>query len=85
MKANEIKKLIERSMPTKMVEVLSDDDRHFTALVISSAFEGLNLVKRQQLVYKTLGDLISTGEVHALSLKTFTTHEWAKKDSQELT
>ncbi len=81
MKADDIKILIERSMPTKLVEVLSDDGIHFSALVISTAFEGLNLVKRQQLVYKTLGDLISTGKVHALSLKTYTTHEWAKKES----
>ena len=77
MKPAELKSLIERSIPTKLVEVLSDDERHFTALVISSAFEGLNLVKRQQLVYKTLGDLISTGKVHALSLKTYTSHEWS--------
>lgn len=78
MKPQEIKILIEQSIPTKLVEVKSPDDRHFEALVISGAFEGLNLVKRQQLVYKALGDLISTGTVHALSLKTYTSHEWQK-------
>lgn len=78
MKAHELKQLIEQSIPTKLVTVKSDDDVHFDAVVISSAFDGLNLVKRQQLVYKSLGDLISTGKVHALSLKTYTSHEWQK-------
>ncbi len=78
MKAHELKQLIEQSIPTKLVTVKSDDDVHFDVVVISSAFDGLNLVKRQQLVYKSLGDLISTGKVHALSLKTYTSHEWQK-------
>lgn len=80
MKAHEIKAIIEQSIPTKLVTVESNDNVHFEATVISSVFEGLTLLKRQQLVYKTLGDLISTGKVHALSLKTFTSNEWAKRD-----
>ncbi|MBP9721655.1 MAG: BolA/IbaG family iron-sulfur metabolism protein [Gammaproteobacteria bacterium] len=80
MKAHEIQLVIEQSIPTKLVIVDSNDDVHFEATVISSVFEGLTLLKRQQLVYKTLGDLISTGKVHALSLKTFTSNEWAKRD-----
>ena len=80
MKPQEIKLLIEQSLPTKLVDVQSPDERHFEAVVISGAFEGLNLVKRQQLVYKALGDLISTGTVHALSLKTYTSNEWANKN-----
>lgn len=79
MKPEEIKTLIKQSIPTSNVEVSSDDGHHFQALVVSSAFEGLNLVKRQQLIYKSLGDLISSGALHALSLKTFTTAEWRDK------
>lgn len=75
-----LKSLIESSIPTKIVEVNSDDDRHFEAVVVSSLFDGLNLVKRQQLVYKSLGDLITTGKVHALSLKTYTIQEWQQKN-----
>jgi acid stress-induced BolA-like protein IbaG/YrbA len=79
MQKEEVKLLIEKSIPTSQVDVSSDDGVHFQAIVISSAFEGLNLVKRQQLVYKSLGDLISSGKLHALSLQTFTTTEWQNK------
>lgn len=79
MQPEEIKVLINESLPTSEVEVLSDDGHHFQAIVVSSVFEGLSLVKRQQLVYKSLGDLISSGKLHALSLQTFTTAEWQKK------
>lgn len=80
MQTEKIKSLIEKSIPTKKVEVLSDDGRHFEALVVSSLFDGLNLVKRQQLVYKSLGDLITSGKVHALSLRTYTLQEWQDKN-----
>lgn len=80
MQTEDIKLLIEKSIPTKKVDVLSDDGHHFEALVVSSVFDGLNLVKRQQLVYKSLGDLITSGKVHALSLKTYTVQEWQEKN-----
>jgi acid stress-induced BolA-like protein IbaG/YrbA len=38
----------------------------------------LSLVKKQQKVYATLGDKITSGEVHALTIKTYTSDEWAK-------
>lgn len=79
MQSEDVKSLIEKSLPTKLVEVLSDDGVHFEALVVSSAFDGINLVKRQQLVYKSLGDLITSGKLHALSLKTYTVQEWQTK------
>lgn len=74
-----IKSMIEQSIPTKFVQVLSEDGVHFQATVISSVFDGLSLLKRQQLVYKSLGDLISSGKLHALSLQTYTAQEWQNK------
>lgn len=74
-----IKSMIETSIPTKHVEINSEDNHHFEAVVVSSVFDGLNLVKRQQLVYKSLGDLITSGKLHALSLKTYTNTEWQQK------
>ena len=78
----EIKNLIEKSIPTKHVEVNSDDGHHFDAIVVAQVFDGLNLVKRQQLVYKSLGDLITSGKLHALSLKTYSSAEWDKSKSE---
>lgn len=48
---------------------------HYKAVVVSERFQGLNSVKRHQLVYGTLGELM--GEFHALALHTYTPAEWA--------
>lgn len=52
---------------------------HYKAVVVSERFEGLSSVKRHQLVYGTLGELM--GEFHALALHTYTAEEWARVGS----
>lgn len=47
---------------------------HFNVTIVSAAFEGLNAVKRHQLVYQTLGELMQT-EIHALSISAFSLDE----------
>ena len=51
------------------------DVNKISLLLVSPSFEGLNRVKRQQLVYKLLNDRISSGEVHAVMMKTLTPAE----------
>lgn len=53
------------------------DGRHFSAVIISPAFEGLNRVKRHQLVYAALGERMKE-EIHALSMSTYTPGEYAQ-------
>lgn len=43
--------------------------------VISETFAGLSRVRRQQLVYAAIGDLIRTGAVHAVTMETRTPEE----------
>jgi BolA protein len=40
---------------------------HFHVRIMSEQFQGLNPVRRHQLIYKALGDLMDT-EIHALSI-----------------
>ena len=54
------------------------DGRHFEAVVVSEEFAGMSRIQRQQRVYQTLGERMR-GEVHALSMKTFTPREWQEK------
>ncbi|MBD8622095.1 BolA family protein [Pseudomonas sp. CFBP 13727] len=49
-------------------------ETHYKAVLVSDRFAGLNSVKRHQLVYGTLGELM--GEFHALALHTYTPQEW---------
>ena len=75
MDPNEIASLIETGLPGSQVEVRTDGQGHYEALVISPDFDGQRSVRRHQLVYETLGDRVG-GEIHALALKTFTPEEW---------
>lgn len=45
-------------------------ESHFTVLIESAAFDGVNRVMRQRLVNKALGD-IPGQRVHALAIKAF--------------
>ncbi len=70
MKAIDIKQLIEQGLPGADVNVLGDDGQHFEAIVTSAAFTGKSLIEQHRMVKATLGDKFSSGELHALSLKT---------------
>ncbi|MBT3216341.1 MAG: BolA family transcriptional regulator [Candidatus Marinimicrobia bacterium] len=55
-----------------------DGGAHVTAMIVSPNFEGLQLLKRHQMVYAALGNLMQN-EIHAFSMKTFTPDEWANQ------
>ncbi|HEB55147.1 MAG TPA: BolA family transcriptional regulator [Gammaproteobacteria bacterium] len=76
MNPEEVKKLIETGLPDCEVTV-SGDGSHFDAIVVGEVFADLSPVKKQQLVYATVSDKITSGVVHALSIKTYTPEEWA--------
>lgn len=65
----EIRAKIEAGIPGAKVEV-NGDGYKYEAIVISKQFEGLNTMKQHQMVYATVNELITSGELHALSLKT---------------
>ncbi len=72
-----IKTDIENGMATSHVSVVGDG-QHFEAIVVSDEFAGMSRIQRQLRVNKSLGDRI-TGDIHALSMKTFTPQEWQDK------
>jgi acid stress-induced BolA-like protein IbaG/YrbA len=76
MTAQELQALIAAGLSCQHLDV-SGDGRHWQAVIVSSAFEGLRLIQRHQKVYATLGQRMQTDEVHALSMKTLTPAEWS--------
>ena len=54
---------------------VASGETHFKLTAVSDAFSGLSRVKRHQLVYGCLGDLMQTS-VHALNIKAQTKAEW---------
>jgi len=77
--AIEIKRRIELALPGAQVEVndTTGTNDHFEAKVISASFAGLSMVQQHQQVYAPLQDVLATGELHALALKTYTPSQWA--------
>ena len=73
----EIKKQVESSLENVEATVVGDGS-HFEVVVVGACFEGKSLLQKQKMVYATLADKITSGEVHAITIKAFTAEEWQK-------
>jgi acid stress-induced BolA-like protein IbaG/YrbA len=71
----QVKSLLQQAINAEEVQVQGDGS-HFDVLVVSSEFEGLSPVKKQQLVYQVLNEHIASGSIHAVNMKTLTPAEW---------
>ena len=83
---SEIEKRLHQQLDIEQLEIKDDTGRHInhtnfdggahlSAVIVSSSFNGLNLLERHKLVYNALNDMIKQ-EIHALSMKTYTINEW---------
>lgn len=83
MTLDEIKLTIEQAIPNSKALIFDpmNDGQHLQAVVISSSFENMLLVKQHQMVKKPLTKALA-GDVHALSLKTFTPEKWETEKSK---
>ena len=80
MEVSEIKALIENGLQGVEAKV-SGDGSHYEAIVIGECFDGLSMVAQQKMVYATVNEHITSGAIHALTIKTYTPDQW-KKASQ---
>ena len=78
MDPSEIITLIKDALGDAHVEIidLTGTRDHFSAVVVSSAFEGSLPLKQHRMVNAALREHIDSGAIHALQLKTFTPSEW---------
>ena len=74
MSPEDVARLIRAGLPGAEVRVESDDDTHFSARVVAREFAQLRTLARNQLVYRTLGELMGR-EIHALSIEALTPEE----------
>ncbi|MCK5893772.1 MAG: BolA/IbaG family iron-sulfur metabolism protein [Endozoicomonadaceae bacterium] len=75
MQAVEVKMRLEERLGDAEI-IVSGEGCDFQLTVISDQFSGVLPVKRQQMVYVHLNDLITDGSIHAVSMSTFTRDEW---------
>ena len=80
---DEIKNKLSKNIACNHLEIIDESPNHggysgsvshVKIVVISEDFEGLNLIKRHQLVYKALENLVS--KIHAISIVSKTVNEW---------
>lgn len=76
MDAKAVEKLITDKHPELNVEV-ETDGYHYQVKAVGEVFEGLNAVKRQQLIYACLNEYIIDGTIHAVIIKAYTPAEQA--------
>jgi stress-induced morphogen len=71
MDPGEIERLIKQALPDAEVrlEDLVGDGDHWSATIVSAAFEGKTRVQQHQMVYQALQGRMG-GELHALALQT---------------
>jgi acid stress-induced BolA-like protein IbaG/YrbA len=75
MTIDEIKAMIEAGLESEQV-IVSGENGMFNAIVVSEQFAGLMPVKKQQMVYATVNEVITSGIIHALTIKAYTPKEW---------
>ena len=79
MEPTAVEALIEDGIPDAEAHVSpargAEEDDHFSAVVVSAAFDDKSLVDRHQLVYDALGDHMTT-DIHAIELTTYTPAEY---------
>lgn len=84
MEPETVKQRIEAGLPGCEARV-DGDGSHFQAVVISPEFAGLSPVKKQKMVYATVNDAITSGELHALTIKAYTPDEWERASKLQVT
>jgi acid stress-induced BolA-like protein IbaG/YrbA len=59
---------------------VATDGGHFNIVAIGEIFSNKRPVQRQQVIYGALKEQISSGEIHAVNMKTFTPDEWNSRN-----
>ncbi|OOF42073.1 hypothetical protein BKK49_03445 [Rodentibacter rarus] len=77
MELKEIERILKEAL--KVDEVYAQgENAHFGVIVVSDELAALSKLKQQQAVYAPLMPYFSTGEIHALTIKTYTAEKWKR-------
>jgi acid stress-induced BolA-like protein IbaG/YrbA len=82
MEIAEVQGLIQAALPDSEV-IVAGEGCSFSLVVVSASFDGLNTVKRQQRVLAAVSEPLSTGALHAISMKVYTPDEWRSAQPAE--
>lgn len=83
MTPEQLKSIIEEKMTVEDVAV-NGEGNMFDVRVVSADFAGKTPVKKQQMVYATVNEYITSGEIHALTIKAYTPEDWQKASKLQI-
>jgi stress-induced morphogen len=77
---NSLKNKIETLAPETFAQIedLTGTEDHYQALIVSPIFQGKSMIEQQRLVMGLLSAELASGEVHALTMKTYTPEQYKK-------
>jgi len=77
MNAEQLRCIIEDALENTQALIETEDNVHFNAIIISPKFSNIgSKVQQQQLIYGIINQYITSGEIHAISMKTYTPDAW---------
>ncbi|QIM68945.1 MULTISPECIES: BolA family protein [Basfia] len=75
METQEIERILKQALNLDEVYV-QGENAHYGVIVVSEEIAKLSRLKQQQTIYAPLMDHFSSGEIHALTIKTFSPEKW---------
>lgn len=80
MTPEQLKSRLETLSPGTSVEIvdLTGTMDHYQAIVVSPAFQGKLMIEQHRMVLALVQTEVDSGEVHALTMKTFTPEQFQK-------
>lgn len=80
MTPEQLKSRIEALAPGTSAEIidLTGTQDHYQAIIISPAFDGKIMIQQHRMVMEILQKEIDSGEVHALTMRTFSPAQYKK-------
>ena len=78
METADIEKLLHDALELDELHVKFDGSQ-CKVIAVADSFGELSRVKKQQVVYAPLAQVINDGIIHAVTIKTFTASEWQRE------
>lgn len=63
---------------------VTGDNNHIKIIAIGDIFQGISQMKKQQIIYAPLIDIITEKKIHAVSIETYTKEEWKKNKTTNI-
>ena len=81
----QLKARIESLAPQTEAQIndLTGTQDHYEAVIVSPAFAGKPMIEQHRMIYNLFKSEVDSGEVHALTLKTFTPDQYQRRSKND--